>query len=61
MLKALIYIVAIWFFIRIIRRVASVWLMGSDNRKFKGNQQSKSNGLDSIEDAHFTEIDETKQ
>jgi hypothetical protein len=35
--------------------------MGSDNRKFKGNQQSKSNGLDSIEDAHFTEIDETKQ
>jgi hypothetical protein len=62
-LKILVYSVAIWFFIRILRRFVRVWLGvplgGSINPKF--NQSSSAPGsrrIDDVEEAVFTEIDD---
>ncbi len=64
-LKILIYSIAIWFFIRIIRRVAKFWFGVSSNRTSErpiSNNGAKqgSKRIDDVEDAVFTEVDDNR-
>lgn len=61
MLKFLFYLLLFWFLLRVVRRLAGFWLTGSDNRRFRDSGMNRHRKLDDIEDASYTEIDETKR
>jgi hypothetical protein len=60
MLKFLIYLVAIWFFFRVIRRFFSIWLLSkTQTNSFPTGKQAKKTIKD-IEEADYVEIKEPK-
>jgi hypothetical protein len=62
-LKILIYSVAIYFFVRFIRRFVGVYFglaanRGVDNRFHNGRSSGPNKRIDEVEDADYTEIDD---
>jgi len=65
LLKFLVYAVAIWFFFRIIRRLAVVWLgikhvQSGGNRPSGTRPSAGSRRIDDVEEADYTEIDDNR-
>jgi hypothetical protein len=63
LLKILVYSVAIWFFVRVIRRVARLWFGIPPNRSFgtgthQHGSRTSAKHIDDVDDAVFTEIDD---
>lgn len=65
LLKLLVYAVAIWFFVRILRRFAMVWFginsARSNAQKHAGGRHASSNRrIDDVEEADYIEIDDKR-
>lgn len=65
LLKILVYAVAIWFFVRILRRLAMVWLgvkhvQNNSRSRTSGRPTDGSRRIDDVEEADYIEIDDKR-
>ena len=62
-LKFLVYVFAIWFFIRVLRRTFALWVGSTAKGSFSQTSSQAGvkfgqKGINNVEDAEFTEVED---